>query len=89
VADSSGAAAPAARPSLTFRRRLKASPQKVYAAWTDPEKIVQWFGRADARAETVRAEIDPRVGGRYRISFSVPAGEYYEVGGVYREVIPN
>jgi uncharacterized protein YndB with AHSA1/START domain len=89
VADSSGAAAPAARPSLIFRRRLKASPQKVYAAWTDPEKIVQWFGRADARAETVRAEIDLRVGGRYRISFSVPAGEYYEVGGVYREVIPN
>ena len=37
----------------------------------------------------MRAEIDLRVGGRYRIRFSVPAGEYYEVGGVYREVIAN
>ena len=89
MAHCSGAAAPDARLSLTFKRRLKASPQKVYAAWTDPEQIVRWFGRADARAETMRAEIDLRVGGRYRISFSVPAGEYYEVGGVYREVIPN
>jgi uncharacterized protein YndB with AHSA1/START domain len=85
----SAAAAPDARPSLTFNRRLKASPEKVYAAWTDPQKLVQWFGRADARRETMRAEIDLRVGGRYRVSFSIPAGEYFEVGGVYREIIPN
>jgi uncharacterized protein YndB with AHSA1/START domain len=83
------AAAPDARPSLTFKRRLNASPEKVYAAWTDPQKLVQWFGRADARRETMRAEIDLRVGGRYRVSFSIPAGEYFEVGGVYREVIAN
>ena len=31
-------------PSLTLKRRLKAPPEKVYAAWTDPEKIVRWFG---------------------------------------------
>jgi uncharacterized protein YndB with AHSA1/START domain len=37
----------------------------------------------------VRAEIDLRVGGRYRISFSSAQGEYHEVGGVYREVVPN
>ena len=83
------AVAPRARPSLTFKRRLNASPEKVYAAWTDPQKLVQWFGRADARRETMRAEIDLRVGGRYRVSFSIPTGEYFEVGGAYREVIPN
>jgi uncharacterized protein YndB with AHSA1/START domain len=37
----------------------------------------------------MRAEIDLRVGGRYRVSFSIPAGEYFEVGGVYREIVPN
>jgi uncharacterized protein YndB with AHSA1/START domain len=78
----------AGRPSLTFERRLHAPPEKVYAAWTDPQKIVRWFGRADARPDTFQAEIDPRTGGRYRISFST-ATEYYEVGGVYREVVPN
>ena len=27
-------------PSLTLKRRLKASPAEVYAAWTDPAKVV-------------------------------------------------
>ena len=38
---------------------------------------------------TTRAELDVRVGGRYRISFNNAAGDYHEVGGVYREVVPN
>ncbi len=49
---------------------------------------MEWFGRPDARRETFQAEIDPRVGGRFRVSFSTDS-EYYEVGGVYREVLPN
>jgi uncharacterized protein YndB with AHSA1/START domain len=79
----------AARPSLTFKRYLNASPEKVYAAWIVPEKIVRWFGRADLKAETMRAAIDARVGGHYRINFHSESGEYYEVAGVYREVVPN
>src|SRR5262249_46309789 len=34
----------AIKPSLTLKRRLNAAPEKVYEAWTDPEKIVRWFG---------------------------------------------
>ena len=82
------AAARIARPSLTFERRIDAPPERVYAAWTDPQKIVRWFARPDARPETTTAEIDARVGGRFRFSFSTD-NEYYEVGGVYREVVPN
>jgi uncharacterized protein YndB with AHSA1/START domain len=82
------AAGLAERPSLAFKRHLHAPPEKVYAAWTDPQKIVKWFGRADARPDSFQAEIDARVGGRYRVSFSTDS-EYYEVGGVYREVVPN
>jgi uncharacterized protein YndB with AHSA1/START domain len=78
-----------ARPSLTFKRRLNARPEKVYAAWTDPQKLIQWFGRVDVKPGTTRTEVDPRVGGRYRVSFNIEAGEYFEVGGVYREVVPN
>ena len=83
-----GDAGLATRPSLAFKRRLNASPEKVYAAWTDPEKIVRWFGRTDAKANSFRANIDARVGGHFRVSFSTD-DEYYEVGGVYREVVPN
>jgi uncharacterized protein YndB with AHSA1/START domain len=77
------------RPSLTLQRRIKAIPEKVYAAWTDPEKIAHWFGPSKVRAGSVQAEIDLRVGGRYRISFEGGDGEYHQVGGVYREVEPN
>ena len=76
------------RPSLTFKRRLNAAPAKVYAAWTDPQKIIRWFGRPDAKPDSFQADIDARIGGRFRISFSTD-DEYYEVGGVYREVVPN
>ena len=44
--------------------------------------------RADARRDSFQADIDPKAGGRFRVSFSTDR-EYYQVGGVYREVVPN
>jgi uncharacterized protein YndB with AHSA1/START domain len=79
----------AARPSLTLTRRLRARPETVYAAWTEPEQLVQWFGPARVKPGTMHAELDVRVGGRYRIHFEDEAGEHFEVGGIYREVVPN
>src|SRR5215469_2246880 len=79
----------AERPSLTLTRRLRARPEKVYAAWTDPLNLAQWFGPNSAKSGTVQAELDVRVGGSYRISFENDDGEYFEVGGLYREVVPN
>src|SRR5207244_2751050 len=81
-------AEPAERPSLTLQRRFNAAPEKVYAAWADPQKLVQWFGPESVEEGSVKADIDLRVGGRYRISFNAK-GTYNEVGGVYREVVPN
>jgi len=78
----------AARPSLTLTRRFSAAPEKVYAAWADPQRLVQWFGPGSVEEGSVKADIDLRVGGRYRISFRAN-GNYNEVGGVYREVVPN
>ena len=49
--------------------------QKVFAAWTNPEKIVHWFGPAETASGSVRAEMDVRVGGRYRIRFQTADGE--------------
>jgi uncharacterized protein YndB with AHSA1/START domain len=75
------------KPSLTIERRFNAPPAKVYAAWTDPEKIKRWMGPGEVK--TLRAESDPRVGGRYRIVMRAPDGEEHDVSGIYREVIPN
>jgi uncharacterized protein YndB with AHSA1/START domain len=76
-----------AKPSLTLKRRLNAPPAKVFSAWTDPQKISRWFGPSEA--EVVRVEADARPGGRYRIAMRTPDGEMHDVGGVYREVVPN
>jgi uncharacterized protein YndB with AHSA1/START domain len=75
------------KPSLTLKRQINAPPAKVYGAWTDPQKIMHWWGPTGA--ETLRAEIDARVGGRFRIVFRTPNGEEHDVGGVYREVVQN
>ena len=80
---------PVEKPSLTLKRRLDAPPSKVFAAWTDPEKLAQWFGPADTVAGSSSAELDVKVGGRFRIRFSTSNGEQHEVGGVYREVTPD
>lgn len=75
------------KPSLTLKRRLKAPPEKVFAAWTDPAKLKSWFG--PEQIETIIAEADARVGGRFHIVMRSPDGEEHDVSGVYREVIPN
>ncbi|MBI3700924.1 MAG: SRPBCC domain-containing protein [Afipia sp.] len=78
-----------AQPSLTLARRLKATPDKVFAAWTDPEKIVHWFGPAHTIDGSVDAQMDVRVGGSFRVRFKTDDGEQHEVGGKYIEVLPN
>jgi uncharacterized protein YndB with AHSA1/START domain len=78
-----------AKPSITLKRHIKAPPAKVYAAWTKAEQLVRWFGPNETAPDTVKAAMDVRVGGKYRVSFKAVDGEYHEVGGVYREVIPD
>jgi len=77
----------ATKPSLTLKRRLNAPPAKVFAAWIDPEKVKRWMGPGEVKAVSV--ECDARPGGRYRWVMRSPAGEIHDVGGVYREFIPN
>jgi uncharacterized protein YndB with AHSA1/START domain len=77
----------ATKPSLTLKRRLNAPPAKVFAVWTDPEKVKRWMGPGETKAVSV--ECDLRAGGRYRWVMQSPAGEIHDVSGVYREVIPN
>jgi uncharacterized protein YndB with AHSA1/START domain len=74
-------------PSVTIVRRIKASPARVYAAITQPEQMLQWWG-PDA-GPTLHAEADVRPGGRFSIVFRVLSGEEYNPTGVYREVVPE
>jgi uncharacterized protein YndB with AHSA1/START domain len=50
---------------------------------------VHWFGPQQTVPGSVRADVDVRPGGRYRIAFVTDDGERHQVGGIYREVVPN
>jgi uncharacterized protein YndB with AHSA1/START domain len=76
------------RPSLALVRKLDAAPAKVWSALTEPEMLKRWMA-PDAAFRIPVAEIDLRVGGRYRIVMVSPDGEEHDVRGVYREVVPN
>ena len=77
----------AVKPSLTIRRRFKATPERVYRAWTDPAQIARWFGPGGIAV--VEAKFEARAGGHYMIHARSPEGEDHRVSGTVREAIPN
>jgi len=52
---------------------IKASPEAIYRAFTDPEALVQWFAPGQMRAELHR--FDLRVGSGYEMSLFYPESE--------------
>lgn len=78
----------ASKPSLALKRRLKAPPAQIYKAWTQPEKMTQWWG-VSGHPKTPIAETDLRVGGRFRVQFWGQDGQHHSVSGIYREVVPD
>ena len=79
------------KPSLTLRRKFPVAPEKVWRAWTDPQALSRWFGPGGpGDPQTVSlAELDLRVGGRFRLVFGGPEGKEHEAAGVYKEVQPH
>jgi uncharacterized protein YndB with AHSA1/START domain len=76
------------KPFLNLARRYPVAPEKVWRAWTDPEAVKRWWGPGPGEPVAV-AELDVRVGGRFRIVFGGPKGTDHEVQGTYLEVVPN
>jgi uncharacterized protein YndB with AHSA1/START domain len=68
-------------------RRIKAPPAKVFAAITQPEKMILWWG-PDA-GPTLSVDADVRPGGRFSIVFRLLNGDEHNPTGMYREVVPD
>lgn len=75
------------RPSLSLQRHIKASPAKVFRAWTEPAQIMKWI--RPGGTEMIHAEIEPRAQGRFRLILRAPDGEEHAVSGRYLEVVPD
>jgi uncharacterized protein YndB with AHSA1/START domain len=71
--------------SLTLVRRIKARPSIVFDALITAEGIAQWWG-PDAGPVLV-AEVDGRVGGRFKVRFRTLKGTEHESTGEYLEVV--
>ena len=77
----------AEKPFLNLERHYPVAPEKVWRAWTDPQALKKWWGPGPGEPVSL-AQLDVRVGGRFRIVFGGPQGTEHEVSGVYREVVP-
>lgn len=71
--------------TLQITKIYQAPREEVFEAWTKPEALKQWFGPTDD-FKTPSAEVDLRVGGKYRIQMLAPNGESHIVGGTYKEI---
>jgi len=70
--------------SLRLSRMIKADPDAVFRAWTDPAQLKQWS--SPEGAEVAEAQVDLVVGGRYRLRMKNPEGVFHTAVGVYREI---
>ena len=81
---------PAFDPTLVLevRRTIRTTREKAFRAWTDPDQLKKWFAVGEGFTTPI-AEVDLRVGGRYRLGMKAPGDNPgLIVGGVYQEVLP-
>ena len=64
-----------------------ASPAKVFEAWTDPNIVVKWFGRASNSLHS--ATIDLRPGGAWRFLKSKDDDKSIGFEGQYQDIQPS
>ena len=72
---------------ILITRTFDAPRHLVYEAWTTPELVRRWWNAK--RGEVTIAEIDLRVGGRWRYVMVTPDGLEVGFHGEYREIVPN
>ena len=74
--------------TIRFHRVLRASPEKVYRAFLDPDAMVKWLPPNGFTAKV--HEMDARVGGTYRMAFTnFTTGRSHSFGGKYLELVPH
>lgn len=74
-------------PSVTIVRRIKAPPARIWAAITQADLMLRWWG-PDA-GPTLSVVADVRPGGRFSVVFRLVNGDEHNPTGIYREVVPE
>lgn len=74
--------------TIRIHRVITAPPERIYRAFVDADAFAKWL---PPNGFTARVhELDARVGGSYRMSFTnFTNGQSHSFGGEYLELVPN
>ena len=74
--------------TVRFQRVLRAPAERIYRAFIDPDAMAKWL---PPHGFTGRVhEMDARVGGGYRMSFTnLGNGQSHSFGGTFVELVPG
>jgi len=75
----------AATETLVIKRTVPAAVERVWDAWTNPEKLSRWF--APEGFDVGKVQADAETGGQYRIEMNDPDCDSHIVMGQYLEVV--
>jgi uncharacterized protein YndB with AHSA1/START domain len=74
--------------SVTLHRVLKATPEKVFRAFTQPDAFASWL--PPYGFVCIVHNLEAKVGGDYKMSFiNFSTGNGHSFGGTYLEIKPN
>lgn len=74
--------------TVQLHRVLRATPERVYRAFLDPDALVKWLPPHGFTAKV--HQLDARVGGVHKMSFTnFSTGNSHSFGGTYLELVPG
>lgn len=74
--------------TVRFHRVLRATPEKIYRAFLDPDAMARWLPPNGFTAKV--HHMDAKVGGSYKMSFTnFTTGHGHSFGGEYLELEPH
>ena len=74
--------------TIRLHRVLRATPERIYRAFLDPEAMVKWLPPNGFTGKV--HHVEARVGGTYKMSFTnFTSGNSHSFGGEYLELVPN
>ena len=74
--------------TVRLHRVLRTKPERIYRAFLDADAMAKWLPPNGFTGKV--PELDARVGGRYRMSFTnFSSGSSHSFGGEYLELVPN
>jgi uncharacterized protein YndB with AHSA1/START domain len=73
-------------PSVTLivRKTIRATPERLFDAWTRPEELKKWWGPQSVTCTDATVQLE--VGGTYRIANQFPNGDVVWITGAYEIV---